>query len=63
MKKTSWKTTVGGVAGSLGTILGATAHDDVMKGIAAIVGGIGILLLGLAARDNNVTSEQAGAKP
>jgi hypothetical protein len=60
--KTSWKTTVGGIAGSLGTVIGTMAHDDVMRGVAGIVGGIGILLLGLAARDNNVTSEQAGAK-
>lgn len=62
MKKSSWKTTVGGVAGSIGTVLGTVAHDDVMRGIAGIVAGIGILLLGLAARDNSVTSEQAGAK-
>lgn len=63
MKKTSWKTTVGGLAGSLGTALGMMAHDDIMKGIAGIVAGIGILCLGLAARDNNVSSEQAGVKP
>lgn len=61
-KKASWKTTVGGLAGSLGTTIAGFAHDDVMKGAGAILGGIGLLLLGLAARDNSVTSEQAGAK-
>lgn len=61
-KKSSWKTTAGGIAGSVGTIVASMAHDDVMRGIAAIVSGAGLLLLGLAARDNNVTSEQAGAK-
>lgn len=63
MKKSSWKTTVGGFLGAAGTALGGFTSDQVMHAIGIIVGGLGMLLLGLAARDNNVTSEQAGATP
>lgn len=62
-KKPSWKTSVGGALGAIGTTLSGFSSDDVLKGIGVIASGIGILLLGLAARDNNVSSEQAGAKP
>lgn len=62
MTKTSWKTTVGGLLGTIGTAVGGFSTDQVMHAIGIIVGGIGMLVLGLAARDNSVTSEQAGAK-
>lgn len=62
MKKSSWKTSVGGILGTVGTAVGGFSSDQVTHAIGVIVGGVGLLLLGLAARDNNVTSEQAGAK-
>lgn len=60
----SWKTTIAGVSSILiavGGILGALsngASPDWTAAIAAIVSGIGLI----AARDNGVTSEAAGAK-
>lgn len=60
--KSSWKTTAGGALGAVGTAIGGFSSDQVMHAIGVIVGGIGMLLLGLAARDNSVTSEQVGAK-
>jgi hydrogenase/urease accessory protein HupE len=65
--KTSWKTTTAGVAGIAIAILSvaqATLDGDPLTvpnweaAIAAVVTGLGLLF----ARDNNVTSEQAGAK-
>ena len=66
MKK-SWKTTAAGV-GAILTALGAilTAYfdgdpattPDYAALVAAMIAGIGLL----AARDNNVSSEDAGAK-
>ena len=66
MKKTSWKTTVGGV-GAILTALGilcSMATDeklDAAKAFSALTGisaGIGLI----AARDNKVTSEDVAAK-
>ena len=63
--KTSYKTTLAGICAILGTI--ATAGKQALAGDyvgainTAIVGipvGVGLI----AARDNNVSSEQAGAK-
>ena len=57
----SWKTTVAGAIAAVGTYLVANE-----TGIAHVIGqilvGAGPFLLGLFARDNNVTSEAAGAK-
>jgi hypothetical protein len=70
MRQYSWKTTLAGVAGiltglgMLGKIvndfgIGQPVHyEDVAIAITTISGGIGLLF----ARDNNVTSEGAGAK-
>lgn len=64
--KSSWKTTVAGVGAILvavGSALNATFDADPATVadwgavIAAIVAGVGLIM----ARDNNVTSEQAGA--
>lgn len=57
----SWKTTLGGLLASLGGL--ATQHPDpaIVK-LGAAVSAIGLMLLGTAARDNGVSSEQAGVK-
>ena len=61
MKKSSWKTTVGGVLLAAGQavpqLLPPTWHW-----LSATLTGIGGLIIGAAARDNNVSSEQAGAR-
>jgi uncharacterized membrane protein YhiD involved in acid resistance len=66
MKK-SWKTTTAGIGAilvALGSILQAlfdgnpATEPDYSALIAAIIAGVGLL----AARDNDVTSEDAGAK-
>jgi hypothetical protein len=64
---TSWKTTVTGVAAIL-TAVGAAltalfdndpaTNIDIAVTVAAVMSGIGLIF----ARDNNVTSEDAGAK-
>lgn len=55
----SWKTTLGGVLAIIGLALRkhplTLPYSDMLEAI-------GIGLLGLSARDNNVTSESAGAK-
>lgn len=60
----SWKTTVTGVLAivtaiiSVATALIAGHAPDYPAAISAVMAGIGLI----SARDNNVTSEQAGAK-
>jgi hypothetical protein len=61
----SWKTTLSGVATILGGVAGAiklylsgNVGEAITVGFTAITTGIGLI----AARDNNVSSEQAGAK-
>lgn len=56
----SWKTSLGGILSAIG--LGLTqSGDETLKLIGGVLASIGVLLTGLAARDNNVTSEQVGA--
>ena len=59
MKK-SWKTTLGGVLASVGALL--SAGDGIYKNIGVGLATVGSLLLGIAARDNSVSSEDAGIK-
>lgn len=59
--KTSWKTTVAGIMLGFGTPL-STAGEGIYKTVGVILAAVGGLLLGLAARDNDVTSESAGIK-
>lgn len=55
----SWKTTLAGAVGALGVYLSTQPGLEV---VGQILAGLGSFLTGLFARDNNVTSEQAGAK-
>jgi len=65
MKKRSWKTTLGGLATILGGIsvaLNQFNDGDITGAVHTLVVALPAGLALLAARDNNVTSEQAGAK-
>ena len=55
----SWKTTLGGILAAVGISM---KHDPRLAPYADVISAIGIALVGFSARDNNVTSEQAGAK-
>lgn len=61
MKKKSWKTTFGGLLIGAGQLSPQVLPPSWQWASAALTG-IGGLILGAAARDNNVSSEQAGAK-
>lgn len=56
----SWKTTLGGIMLAIGTPL-AAAGDGVYVTLGIILATIGGLLTGVAARDNDLTSEESGA--
>lgn len=58
---TSWKTTLAGAVGAVGAFL-STQSDHTLATIGQVVTGVATFLLGMFARDNNVTSEQAGLK-
>ena len=55
----SWKTTVGGILLGIGTPL-AAAGEGFYKTIGVILATIGGLLVGLSARDSNVSSRSMG---
>jgi hypothetical protein len=61
MKKSSWKTTVGGLLIAAGqavpSLLPAAWHW-----LSGTFTGLGGIVLGMAARDNNVSSEAAGVR-
>jgi len=57
----SWKTTLGGIMLGIGSPL-AAAGEGIYKTIGIVLVTIGGLLVGISARDNNVTSEAAGAR-
>jgi len=57
----SWKTTLAGILLGIGTPM-AAAGEGIYQIIGVILASVGGLLLGVAARDDKVTSEAAGAK-
>lgn len=65
-RRSSWKTTVGGISTAVGAALLAAASGDGAPawlhqvGVACSV--FGPALLGISARDNKVSSEESGAK-
>lgn len=65
--KSSWKTTVGGVVAALGSAMTAAfLFGGVPQWVGAVGAGLtslSIAWIGIVARDNDVTSEQAGAAP
>lgn len=50
----NWKTTVGGMLATVGMSL-QLSNDPTMHTIGVVVAGLGTLLLGASAKDNNVT--------
>ena len=56
----SWKTTLAGSIGALGAYF--STLDGSLHIVGQILSAVGTFLIGFFARDNNVSSEQAGAK-
>ena len=57
----SWKTTLGGILMALGSYF-LTQDFAMASFIASVLNAGGALLIGVMARDNSVSSEEAGAK-
>lgn len=56
----SWKTTVGGIIGAIGAYF--IAQDGAMYDmIGAALEALAFFVIGVGARDNNVTSEEANS--
>ena len=67
MKNASWKTTAAGIVAALSILLHqANAYLDTdpktVFDLTQVIAAFGMLWMGISARDNNVTSEQAKAK-
>lgn len=58
----SWKTTLGGIMLAIGTPLSTVTTPNWVHLLGLSLTTAGGLLLGVSARDNNVSSEQAGIK-
>jgi uncharacterized membrane protein YccC len=65
VRSKSWKTTLGGILGAVGTVLaaaGAATGVPLLLPIGAALTALGHLLTGGSARDHVVTDEAAGLK-
>jgi hypothetical protein len=67
VKKASWKTTTAGIVAALSILFhqaNALLDEDpkTLFDVTQVTAAIGMLWMGISARDNNVTSEQAKAK-
>lgn len=67
MRKPSWKTSLSGIMAGLAILLAQAmtltdSDPSTNPDYTQIIAGIGLITMGLSARDNSVTSEQAGAK-
>lgn len=60
--KGSWKTTIGGAIGALGTFLTTVQDPPWVAIVGQVLVGLGMFIIGASARDNKVSSEEAGAK-
>jgi ammonia channel protein AmtB len=63
--KSSWKTTVAGITAGLAIILSQVSYlfdadPQTVFSVEAVISALGLIGIGFFARDNNVTSEQAG---
>lgn len=61
MKAVSWKTTLGGILAAAGQFVPQFLPPS-WHWLSPALTGIGALIIGASARDNGVSSEQAGAK-
>jgi hypothetical protein len=61
-RKKSWLTTLFGIIAAAAGILATSSTDPKTKEIATQVGLVSAGLVGINARDNKVSSEDAGAK-
>ena len=59
----SWRTSLGGIIAAIGITLQDIGGPVWLKAIALVFAALGMLLMGVTARDSQVTSEAAGAKP
>lgn len=58
----SWKTTLGGLVGAIGTYLVTVDDPAWLQVVGQVFVGLSLLIIGSSARDNGVTSKQAGAE-
>lgn len=67
VKKGSWKTTLSGLGPGVAVLLMQLSYlidgkPETVVNFSEIAVALGVLFVGLSARDNSVSSEQAGAK-
>lgn len=58
----SWMPTVGGILVAVGAVLETQADGDTVKLVGACICAAGAVILGVTARQSNITSAQSGAR-
>jgi NAD/NADP transhydrogenase beta subunit len=58
----SWRTSLGGIIGAVGAILMQVSTPPRCATLGHALAGLATVIIGLSARDANVSSEQQGAK-